>query len=341
MMRLALALVCAFACSKRESPRQPPDVRVDRRVEAISILHRLVGEREYTTAPSTKYIAALDAHFAGHADHAAIAATRELRRQGITYDAPMQLAVHLDDRFRLRARPDDPRFASIDLDGYAATVRDFVATTGFDAFFAGRRTEHEAMLAPLEAAIAKEDARSWFDAFFAKRPDARFITVACAVCGRWNFAPRAPADEIYQVVGLWKLDFDDRPIVDDEIVELVVHELAHAFINPLFAGHREALAPHAERLFAPVADVMRQRSYGDPAIFLNELGVRAIVTLYLHDRRGPDAASRAMEREVQGSFAHVPGLVELIRAGYLADRARYRSFDAFMPDVIGWLAAQP
>ncbi|HEY5922504.1 MAG TPA: DUF4932 domain-containing protein [Kofleriaceae bacterium] len=347
-MRFALVLVCALACRSSEPAKQKPvsetnvartEVRFDRRVELITILQRLVGEREYMRALGTRYVAAVDAHFKPFKDHAAVIATRELRRKSITYDAPMHLAVRLDEQFKLRAPLEDPRFTGIDIEPYLAAVRDFAAASKFDEFFTQQRSAHEQMTARLRDAIAKENAAAWFDAFFGERAGSRFITVVAPLAGTWSFGPHV-GDEIYQVMGVWKVDFDELPIVDDQIIELVVHEMAHSYINPLFNAHRAALEPHGQRLFAQVGDAMTKQAYGLWHTMLDELAVRTITALYLRDRRSVDAGERAIKSEVERSFLWTPQLAELIRTRYVANRAKFPSFETFMPELIAWLATQ-
>ena len=339
-MRIAIAAACVgMACHGGGEParRSGPEVRVDRRVEVMSILQRLVGEREYVTAPHTAYVADVDRAFAPFANHPAVAATRELRRKGIVYDAPIQLAVQLDDHLALHTLLTDPRFAGIDVDGYLASLRDFAAASHFDDFFAQHRAAYDKMTAPLRLAIEKENPAPWFDAFFGKRASAHFVTIAAPLLGTWNYGPHV-GDEIYEVMGIAKVDFDERPVVDAEVLSLVVHELAHSYINPLFAAHRAELEPAGERLFAAVRDQMTQQAYGQWDIMLNELAVRTVTTLYWHDRRGADAAAQMATGEVSRGFRWLPQLVVLLQTKYETDRTHYATLDAFVPELAHFLA---
>src|SRR4051812_2452103 len=164
-----LAAAACHAASKEAAPATStaPVVHVDRRVELLSILQRLAGAPELAGTPSTKYVADVDAHFGALRDHPAVVRTKQLRDQfGIAFDAPMWLAVMLDDHYFLTGPPGDPRWASADADGYMTTVRDFVNASGFDAF----EDAHAAYISKVEnrvrTAITKEDPARWFDAFF-------------------------------------------------------------------------------------------------------------------------------------------------------------------------------
>src|SRR6185436_17349125 len=93
-----------------------------------------------TSTPATAYVADVDKHFAAFRDHEAVVATRELRKQnGIGFDAPMWLAISLDDHLQQKSVPGDARWADVAISAYLAKVRDFVTASGFDAFLAAHK----------------------------------------------------------------------------------------------------------------------------------------------------------------------------------------------------------
>jgi hypothetical protein len=70
--------VVACRSAEQKPSAEPPriEVRADRRVELITILQRLVGEREYTRALDIAYVREVDAHFAPFKDQVADAMAR-------------------------------------------------------------------------------------------------------------------------------------------------------------------------------------------------------------------------------------------------------------------------
>lgn len=80
-------------------------VSVDPRVELISIIFRLAGNPEYNGCEIHSYSQDIKTHFAPFTGHQAVELARELRKnQGVSYDAPMGLAVHLSEGFDLEPR---------------------------------------------------------------------------------------------------------------------------------------------------------------------------------------------------------------------------------------------
>jgi hypothetical protein len=329
---LCAAVACGSSSTTKPKP-QPLTVRVDRRVEVMSILQRLAAASEYLGTPATTYVSDVATTFGPFAEHPAVQRTRELRaKYGISYDAPMWLAVALDDRLYLRSRPLDARWANVDIDGYMVLVRDFVTATKFEAFFTAHAPYYARVEARLRDAIAKEDPTSWFDRFFGARPGASFVVVPGMLTGTRNFGPRSET-ELYQILGMSHVDFDELPFIDDALIELLVHETAHSYINPLFEKHRAELAPHGERLLARVAEPMRKQAYPTWDIMLNEQGVRAVTALYLRERKGAAAGDAAITREEARSFLWTRPLADLLGT-YAAQREQYADLEAFMPKIV-------
>src|SRR5439155_25095357 len=128
-----------------------------------------------------------------------------------------------------------------------------------------------------------------------ERPAAKFAVVPAMLTGNWNYGPHL-GGEIFQIIGVTRPDFDELPSVDDSMMELVVHEMAHSYVNPLLDAHKPELQPDGSRLFAKVAEPMTKESYGAWEIFLNESVVRAITALYFRDRRGAAGGDAAIAR---------------------------------------------
>lgn len=315
------------------------EIRADRRVELFSILHRLARSPEYRQAGPTAYVTAVDAHFGPFAKHPAVLATAALRAKGIGRDAPMWLAVHLDDARQLGNAEAlvalEPRWRAVDLEAYLAEVRDFAQVTKHDAFFDDHRAFYEGDAAKLRATVDKEDVIGWFDQLFGKRANARYTVVLGMLTGPASFGPHAvlPDGTVdnFQILGLGA---PDGPIATpEETVGLLVHEMGHSYINPLFARHRAALEPAGKALAALVAAPMRTQGYGEWHTMLNEAAVRALTVLYLRDRRGPDAGAAAARAEMRASFVWTNELVEVFRK---IQRDHAGDVEGAMPQIIAF-----
>ena len=86
-----------------EATAAPLRVAVDQRVELMSLIFRLAGNPEYSRGRVESYNLDAERHFNRFRDHAVVKLARELRRtSGVSYDACMSLAVHLDNAEKLQ-----------------------------------------------------------------------------------------------------------------------------------------------------------------------------------------------------------------------------------------------
>lgn len=317
------------APTKVPTPRAETGVGVDRRVELVSIVCALAGFKEYSLGKVNPYRTEVVNAFRPYVQHPAVVRARELRaKHGIGYDAPMILAVHLDDQLALQNAAElpllDARWTGVDAEGYAALLRDFARDTKLDAFLAAHAAHYAKIAEVLRGAVDAEKPIAWFDTVFGERKQTRYTVVPAPMTGRYNFGVRATrADgtlEMYQLIGV---DTDTGiPVVDAELTYLLVHEMAHSYVNPHLAAHEAELAAPAQKLYALVEPEMKRQAYGTWQIFLNESVVRATTLVYVADKRGAAAAAVLLDRELGLGFRWTAEIAGLVRA-YRTDHADY------------------
>lgn len=350
-----LALACSTPSANLQAEVRKPEraagktamvVKVDHREELFGIIFRIAGADEYRRAPDTRYVRAVDSHFSSFREHAVIKATQAIRKSnGIGFDAPQSLLIYLDDGFFPR-RPLsplppglDPRWKGVALDDYLAQVRDFAKVTHASAFFASNADYYRAVETRFREPIEKEDAVPWFDAFFGERSRASYFVVPGLLNGGGNYGTHAVLEdgreELYQVVALEDLDADELPRPSDRTIQLLVHELAHSYVNPLLDANYEKFRAALEPIYRWVEKPMRKQAYGNAQTLGNESLVRAITVLYVRDRRGPAQGDRAAQEETRRSFYWVGDLSKLLEQ-YRSDRGTYESFQAFLPQMVSF-----
>jgi hypothetical protein len=343
----------AAACENEapESQAASLTVRADPRVEFMSLIFRLAGNPEYMRGLVPSYVEDADAHFAPFRDHDVVRLARRLRAErGVSFDAVMGMAVHVDDAASLAARmPLDPRPAWLDArwqpaeaEAFLAAARRFVTDSSFDAFVA----RHQALYALTEsrlAAVLEEHVRlEWFDAFFGGRPGTDFIVVPALFNGPNSYGPRCqPPDgreQFYCILGVWQVDAEGAPRFDARITGTVIHEFCHSYANPIIDRHADDLEAAGQKLFARVAEPMRQQAYGHWRTMLYESLVRACVVRYTLRYEGRWKAWTAARAEQARGFVWMPELVTLL-SEYEADRAQYPTLDSFGPRLVEFFHA--
>ena len=347
---LALAAVLATGltgAAQETKPAHRLQARVNSRVELLSLIFRLAGNPEYNQ-PNAKspYADEIDAHFGKFRDHAVIRLARELREQhGVSYDAVMSLAVHLEDTRSLKTKlPLEPRPPRLDerwppeqTGQFLELARGFVQETGFNEFFEQHRQQYDTAAARLTRKLGERDYVAWFDRFFGARPRARFGVILSLLNGPCNYGTgvRYPdgREDIIPIIGAGKFDGDGVPVFGDADVSTIAHEFCHSYTNPCVDQHAEELRPAAERIFQHCERAMRDQAYGNWKTMMYESLVRVCVVRYMQATAGEKAAGDEVRENEQRGFRWIGKLAELL-GEYETQRARYATFDAFMPRVV-------
>ncbi len=338
---LALAFTGVTLCAQQ--PSAPAiDIRVDPRIELLSIVFRLAGNPEYSRAKVEKYAQAVDAHFAPCKDHAVVQLARRLRtRSGVGYDAVASMAVHLDglDTLGLRGpsepRPErlDSRWTTADARTFLGHLRDFADKSRCKAFFAAQADLYAHAVAQMQKVLAEHADLGWYDRFFGPRPGARFQLVLGLLNGPNNYGPSvklAQGEELFAILGCWQTDAAGMPAFDAKVVPTLIHEFCHSYCNPVVDAHLRELLPAAEQIYVHVAAAMREQAYANARTLLCESLVRACCVRYAASVQGEQAAREAVAYEHERSFLWTGELAALL-AEYEQTRSEYPTLDAFAP----------
>lgn len=344
----ASAWLLAFrlsAAPEQELPPAPLEVSVDARVELIGIVFRLAGNPEYTQGRVPSYLQDVDRHFAAVREHPVVVLARKLRStRGVSYDAPMSLAVHLKDAESLAVRaPLDPWPAGIDrrwrpdeLRDFLQKARQFAREANFGEFCRAHQKLYEETAARARRLAETEGHLDWFNQFFGARPGARFRLALGLVNGGCCYGARVQLgqeEELYCILGVWSCDADGQPQFGRNVLDTVAHEFCHSYVNPLVYARTAELEAAGTKLYKKAQARMQRMAYGNWQTMMHESVVRAAVVRYLNATQGREAAARQARMEVAQGFPWVEKLSELL-VEYETKRERYPTFAAFMPRIV-------
>lgn len=328
-------------------------VRIDPRVELIGIVCRLAGYPEYSMGRVQSYTNAVDAHFAGFKDHAVVARARQLRRtRGISFNAPISLAVHVTDPPALAERiPLDPLPAGIDprwtpgeARAFLADLRSFVREARAMEFLAQHVALYQAATERLTSLTRGAHVVEWLDEMFGRDDGREFVVVGGLLNGGGNYGALAHGvagdglaaarnrDQLFAVLGTEVIGEDGLPSYPARLAGTIVHEFSHSFLNPLVDAHEGELQAAIDGLFPLVETRMRGLGYGLPKVMLYESLVRACTVRYLSSHAGAEAVRRQVQSDRDEGFPWVGPLADALQE-YERDRSRYRTIDAFVPRV--------
>lgn len=338
---------CNAVASEKAGARAPAvKVTVDPRVELMSIIFRLAGNLEYNKGRMVSYISQVKDHFGSHRDHPVVKLAAELRkRRGVSYDAPMSLAVHIDSIHRLQLRvPLKPRPAWLDgrwqddeLREFLEKTRDFKKEAAFDEFFRENSLLYEDSTGRLQKVLDKDGHLEWFDEFFGAAPGASFHISISIINGPSCYGPRvklADKQEFHCILGAWKCGIlgMGKPQFDRDMLSTVVHEFCHSYANPVVDARVDEIRTAGERIFPAVQKKMKRMAYGNWQTMMYESLVRACVIQYLADTWDQNKAEQQIKSDVERGFLWMRELAGLL-SEYKEHRDKYPTLDAFFPRI--------
>jgi hypothetical protein len=342
------ALPAPAVGGNRIDSRPRLQITVDPRVELISLIFRLAGNREYNQARVASYADDAEAQFGKFREHPAVKLARQLRQaNGISYDACMAMAVHVAevDGFKLKV-PLNPWPESLDrrwtpqsVTNFLDAARSFAGDTGFQEFFSKHRSLYETAETRMKTMVEKNAHLEWFDTYFGQRPQATFKVVLGLLNGGSCYGPHfrdaAGQEELYCILGVWQTDAAGLPEFTGDMLDTVVHEFGHSYANPIIDRHEAEFRPAGEILFASVAERMRAQAYGEATTMLRESLVRACVTRYISQYRGSVATERAIREEEKHGFLWTKELAGVLD-DFEAHRDQYPTLETFAPRLVSF-----
>jgi hypothetical protein len=325
-------------------------VVVDPRVELMSLIFRLAGNREYNMARVKTYADDAEKQFGKFRDHAVVNLARELRNtHDVSYDAVMSMAIHLTDAEHLKLKlplqpwPEglDQRWTAPDVSNFLAAAQQFVKDSSFHEFIEQHQPLYQTTVARMQALMEKEAHIEWFDAYFGPRPHASFTVALELLNGGGSYGVHFRAadgcEELYCVLGVWQTDKQGLPEFTTNMLGTVVHEFCHSYANPLIERHLAGLGASGDTLFEQVAGKMRSQAYSNGHTLLCESLVRACVVRYVRQYEGEEAARRAIQAEKGHGFLWMQEMSDLL-GEYEALREQYPTLEDFSPRLVAFFA---
>lgn len=325
-------------------------VTVDPRVELMSLIFRLAGNREYNMAGVESYAGDAEKQFGKFRDHAVVNLASELRKtHSVSYDAVMSMAIHLTDAEHLELKlplepwPEglDRRWTAPDVSNFLAAARQFVKDSSFQEFIKEHHPLYQITEERMQTLMEKEAHLEWFNAYFGRRPQASFTVALGLLNGGGCYGPHFRAadgrEELYCVLGVWQTDQQGLPEFTRDALGTVVHEFCHSYANPLIERHLAELEASGDALFEPVAGRMRSQAYASGQTLLKESLVRVCVIRYLRQYEGEEAARSAIQAEKKHGFLWMQEMSDLL-GDYEAHRDQYPTLEDFAPRLAAFFA---
>jgi hypothetical protein len=325
-----------------------PLVAIDPRVELFSLIFRLAGNPEYNQCRLASYAEDLETQFGAQRDHAVVKLAAELRKtRGVSYDACMALAVHVEEAYDLKLKvPLEPWPESIDkrwneksVTKFLAAAREFVKTSGFREFFDKHRGLYETTEEKMRILLNQKAHLDWFGTYFGEQAKPSFSVVLGMLNGGSCYGPHfqdtTGRQEFFCILGVWQTNSLGAPEFTEPMVGTVVHEFGHSYANPVMDHHEAELRTAGEILFARVGEKMRSQAYGSVNTMFRESLVRACVVRYIHQYKVDAEAQKVIRAEEKNGFLWMRELSDLL-GEYETQRAKYPTLESFSPRLIAF-----
>jgi hypothetical protein len=160
-------------------------------------------------------------------------------------------------------------------------LRRFVDRAWFRDFLEAHAALYEKTGEALRSLVESQADLGWFDRFLGAKAGGRFVIVPALVNGGGDYGPGMRAEdgreEMYAILGVWKVDSAKQPVFDRAFLPTLVHEFAHSYVNPL-VDRFTRLDGSGNRTYRSVTTEMHAQAYGNG----HESLVRASAA-----RRGP------------------------------------------------------
>ncbi|TWR26811.1 DUF4932 domain-containing protein [Mucilaginibacter achroorhodeus] len=320
---------------------------VDQRVELLSIIFRLAGNKEFNQDENLDYVKAIHKHFDSYSEHPMIKFARELHdSSGISYDAVMAMAVHLSYPPQIMLNvPFYPtelnnRWSAENAKKFISLLRGFYADSDCSSFFSEQKGRYAYAESQFTKLFRKIDFQ-WFNTFYGGRSAEEFKVIIGLANGGGSYGPHLQLSkserQVFAIIGAATFDETGKPTFDDTFyVNTIIHEFNHSFVNDLTATFRKDLSNSGQLIFEKQKTKMVNLAYKDWETMYNEAMVRAAVVIYLKDH---NLAQQEIDREIKSQmalgFIWIQQLIDQLQ-NYRSKRERYEVLEQYMPSLVAF-----
>jgi hypothetical protein len=317
--------------------------KVDERCELLSAVFRLTDAKEYVTHDIPFYVDSLDKYFDPYKNHKILKYCKMYRKKyGVSYDAPMSLATHLqivDGKISLipnvKENSLDSRWNRKKLLHFVELLNDFYTTTKFHDFFV-KQSDFIGKVEQTATEYFKKIDMEWFKKFFGEVPEGNFNLVISLSNGSNNYGATVECmdgkEDLYSIITC-ELDSLNNPVFEDNwAVDLIIHEFCHSFCNPLIIENYPQMQKKADEFYKIKQNILNRQAYKNSQIMLCEILVRASVIKYLADNLSINP-KKYFSKEIHHGFIWIEELYNSFDQ-YEHHREKYPTLRSFMPEII-------
>lgn len=321
-----------------------PRPKVDERIELLSIVFRLAGNREYNNEIFKIYTQDIHNYFDKFKEHPLISFASKLRiEKGVSYDAVMKMAFHIDQpplftpKVEFNDDIPEPRWGKDNAMKFIELLQDFYKVTNFDKFY----NEHNELYTIAEEKflpVYQSLKIDWYNQYYGIKPNGSFNVIICLGNGGNNYGGKIVfednREDAFAIMGTWSIDSTNKPFYNTpNYLPTLIHEFNHSYVNPLIDKFSDQLENSSKIIFGPIENNMRRQAYSNWKTMICESIVRASVIRYMLKYDSYIAAKSQLISEIGNGFYWMQGLVDNLY-DYEHNRTKYSTLESFMPQII-------
>ena len=344
-------LLSLFVCSiillpSLFSQNKTIDVKVDERVELVSVVCYLAGYNENNRAREfPDFNKSVDEYFKAYLNDTLISYVKYLKeKKEIGDDAFMTFAINLliDDNLHFNTNTksnvweQDKRWTKENAYQYLSLLNEFYKKTKFKEFY----NKNKSFYSQLEEGfipVIKSINLAWFDSFYSQKTNNSFTVILCPINGPYNYGPNITykdgKEDVYSIMGSWMFDgtihIDNNTVRD--VIQTLIHEFNHSYCNILIEKYWKTIEKNTKKIFKLVEEEMTNQYYGEPKTMMKETLVRTVTIKYITDNMDKDS-NIYIRNEESNSFFCVNDMYKALNI-YSQERSKYPNFESYMPQL--------
>lgn len=338
---LFFSLLAVFSFGQAPNTLEKP--KVDERVELLSIVFRLAESKEYSSEQFKLYTDKIQEHYKPYKKHELIAFIKKLREEnGVSYDAVMSMAIHLDNKFNplieFTDKIPDERWGKDNAYEFVRLLKKFYRESNSKKFFKENQNLYKEVGEKFLPVYEHLDL-DWYTSFYGKEPTEKFVIVNGPGNGGGNFGPSITFPdgrrEVYAIMGTWETDsLGMAKFTLGNYFPVLLHEFNHSFVNYLLKKNPEPFRKSGEKIYQTVENEMNSQAYGNWETMLNEALVRAAVIKYMKDHKFTDKEIQTETNiQLNRAFLWIEELVAELEK-YDRQRSIYPTLESYLPNII-------
>ena len=316
-------------------------VSVDPRMELLGAVQVVAGYPHSTR--DTPYSDRVQDFFGAFADSDAAELTNRLFEAGFSYDAPPGLMLHCSCPPELKRSRSYSAYlerrggGAKHLRKYRRALERFAAASRFPDFWERNEAFYRRFLARFKHEVIRDrDVVGLLESYFNQKQTS-FEVILCPLFGNCNYGLRMPDPngglKTYALLAVSQTENGAMSLDRDCLLEVLLHEFGHSFVNPAVERRADLLAESSGR-YEPIREKMMARAYTSWQSCVCEHLVRAAVVRLIETIRGPEAAEELIGDEQRQHFGYVRPLVAKLREYEASRDATGISYADYVPELL-------